>query len=121
MRQKSCKSGNIRRKCVAPVISTKKEYPVNPIDYLYEREITRIFRFILTHPDMDHMDGIKEFFAHLSPINFWDTDNNCEKEFETDEYGRYNPDDWYFYKSLRDKTATNSPTRLTLFSGKKGS
>jgi len=36
--------------------------PVNPIEYLRDRGISEVFRFILTHPEMDHMDGIKDFF-----------------------------------------------------------
>src|SRR3990172_8053193 len=40
----------------------QKNYPVNPINYLEQFNITSLFRFILTHPDMDHMGGIKDFF-----------------------------------------------------------
>ena len=34
----------------------QKNYPVNPIEYLSDLGIKTIFRFVLTHPDMDHMD-----------------------------------------------------------------
>ena len=34
----------------------QKNYPVNPIEYLKDRNVSTIFRFVLTHPDMDHMD-----------------------------------------------------------------
>ena len=60
----------------------QKRYPVNPIQYLGERGISSVFRYIQTHPDMDHMDGIEPFFDAFSPINFWDTDNEEEKDFE---------------------------------------
>ena len=40
--------------------------------------MTAFFRFIVTHPDMDHIDGIEAFFTEFSPLNFWDTDNNKE-------------------------------------------
>jgi beta-lactamase superfamily II metal-dependent hydrolase len=94
----------------------QKEYPVNPIEYMLDRGFTSVFRFILSHPDMDHMDGIEAFFDAFSPTNFWDTDNTAEKE----EFGgRYDEDDWEFYQSLRDGSYT-SPKRLTLYSGARG-
>ena len=38
----------------------KKASLTNPIDYIVSKFADReIFRFILTHPDMDHMSGIK--------------------------------------------------------------
>lgn len=96
----------------------QKKHPVNPIVYLQEHGLSSVFRFILTHPDMDHMDGLKAFFEVFSPINFWDTDNNEEKEdFEGSPYDEA---DWLFYKKLRDGKPETDPKRLTLFSGAKG-
>ncbi|GAG00413.1 unnamed protein product, partial [marine sediment metagenome] len=80
----------------------QKKYPVNPIEYLKKHNINSVFRFLLTHPDMDHMGGIKDFFAEFNPINFWDTENNEEKDNFNDA-GPYNEEDWKFYKNLRDK------------------
>src|SRR6266576_6352600 len=40
----------------------QKKYPVNPVSYVNNLGVTSIHRFILTHPDMDHMDGIETFF-----------------------------------------------------------
>lgn len=48
----------------------QKAHPVNPINYLRSHGISSIFRFVLTHPDMDHLDGIKDLFEELSPANF---------------------------------------------------
>ena len=42
----------------------QKNYPVNPIQYLKDFGVSTIFRFILTHPDMDHMDGMKSLFTY---------------------------------------------------------
>ena len=92
----------------------QKAYPVNPIEYMKSFGITSIFRFILTHPDMDHMDGIKDLFEEFSPINFHDTDN--KKEIEFDENSVYREEDWYFYKKLRDSNPEENPKRLTTFS-----
>lgn len=100
-------SGNFRQ----------KEYPVNPIEYLDSFSINSIFRFVVTHPDMDHIDGIKAFFEKFNPANVWDTNN--EKEMGSFEGSPYNEDDWKFYKSIRDGVNKNQ-TRLALLSGSKG-
>ena len=80
--------------------------------------MTRIFRFILTHPDMDHMDGIKDVFAEFSPVNFWDTANRCTNSFSAESPQR--EEDWRFYTGLRDRNSVGSPKRLTLDAGDQG-
>jgi competence protein ComEC len=72
----------------------------NPIDYLEKFGIKNIFRFIVTHPDMDHLDGLKDFFDTLNVTNVWATDN--KKELNDFSGGGYNVEDWEFYKSIRD-------------------
>jgi hypothetical protein len=67
---------------------------------------------------MDHLDGIEAFFAAFSPANFWDTDNDAEKDFS--EETRYSEDDWEFYRDLRDTNPQSDPKRLTLYSGTSG-
>ena len=96
----------------------QKAHPVNPITYLKEHDVSSVFRFILSHPDMDHMDGIKAFFDEFSPANFWDTDNNEEKDFEG--VPQYSEDDWKFYKQLRDGKPAVDPKRLAKYSGETG-
>lgn len=89
----------------------QKKEPDNPIDYLNDHiNASDIFRFIITHPDMDHLDGIKDLFDSFNIINIWDTDNN--KEIEDFNGGGYNPEDWYFYKSIRDGKPENRKTFL---------
>lgn len=74
------------------------EKPTNPVDYMVNKGLTRIWRFILTHPDMDHMDGIKNLFQTCSVSNFWDSEARCEKpDFSN---GRYKEEDWNFYTDL---------------------
>lgn len=80
----------------------RKYYPVNPIEYLKNYDVEGIFRFILTHPDMDHMDGLKDFFDKYSIINFWDTANDKVMDTSSD-WGKYSKDDWEFYQSVRKK------------------
>ena len=98
----------------------QKKYPVNPIDYMYDHGITSIFRYIQTHPDMDHMDGIEALFAAFNPINFWDTANMKEMSSESWGGSPYQESDWQFYKRLRDRSPQNDPKRLTLYSGDRG-
>ncbi len=93
----------------------QKAHPVNPIQYLRNHNINSIFRFVLTHPDMDHMDGIKDLVEEFKPANFYDTDNKAEKDFSRSTI--YREDDWKFYKNLRDSNPQTDPKRLTLFSG----
>jgi beta-lactamase superfamily II metal-dependent hydrolase len=96
---------------------SRSEYPDNPIAYMKERGITSVFRFISSHPDMDHLDGIMHFFEEFGPGNFWDTDNTKELD---DFGGPYNSDDWDFYTSLRDGNPQANPKRLVLYAGARG-
>ena len=98
----------------------QKNHPVNPVDYLSTRGITSIWRYVQTHPDMDHMDGIKDLFAHFSPLNMWDTDNTKEMDESSWEKSPYREEDWNLYKRLRDLGSTSDPKRLTPLSGAKG-
>lgn len=95
----------------------QKKYPANPIEYLKSFGETSIHRFILTHPDMDHMDGLVPLFEEFAPANFWDTEN-C-KELDSFNEVRYSRQDWEFYKELRSGRL-NAAKRLTLYSGARG-
>jgi len=96
----------------------QKNHPVNPVEYLKGFDVKSIFRFVLTHPDMDHMDGLKVLFEEFEVCNFWDTDNNKEMD-ENSDWGRYNQEDWDFYQKMR-KSHTD-PKALKLYSGSTGS
>lgn len=98
----------------------QKAFPVNPVAYMEERDIDSIFRFILTHPDMDHMDGIKAIFDAFGPRFFWDTDNHKEMDDSSWSSSPYNRGDWDFYKNLRDTNPQSNPKRLANLSGDKG-
>lgn len=89
----------------------------NPLDYLDQNFPHRtIFRFILTHPDMDHMSGIQDLFSRKTIINFWDIEHNRElNDWKNDS--PYDKNDWEFYKKLR---SGNVPG-LTLIQNKRGS
>lgn len=97
----------------------QKRHPVNPITYLREHGVSSVFRYIQTHPDMDHMDGIEAFFGVFNPFNFWDTDNKATKDFPLGS--GYRESDWNFYTTLRDAKGESAPKRLTLYSHATGS
>lgn len=98
----------------------QKEYPVNPISYMQDRKVNGIFRFILTHPDMDHMDGISAMHQAFPWTNFWDTDNTKELLANSWQGSTYNASDWHFYKNIRDNHPISNPKRLALLSGDQG-
>jgi competence protein ComEC len=58
----------------------------------------KLWRFVLTHPDLDHMRGITHLYDSIGFDNFWDTAHIKP----TPEY-RSNDDkvDWEFYQRLR--------------------
>lgn len=90
----------------------QKLQPDNPILYLQDRlGVDSIFRFILTHPDMDHLDGIRDLFQSFPVHNVWDTDNKKELG---QVGGGYNQEDWDFYLTIRDDKASK---RRIFFSG----
>ena len=81
---------------------SKKALPVNPLDYIAANFPNEsIFRFILTHPDMDHMSGIKALFDKKSVYNFWDIPNNKPDPGNWDT-SPYDKEDWDFYQDLRN-------------------
>lgn len=92
----------------------QKYHPVNPIEYLKKIKIKNIFRFILTHPDMDHMDGIKRLFQEFKIMNFWDTHN---KKTLDNHFEQYEEADWLYYQWLRH---SDEYKKLYLYSNASG-
>jgi competence protein ComEC len=83
----------------------QKENPEHPIEYLKHLVGNKsIFRFILTHPDMDHMRGIKNLFDNFEVLNFWDTNN--EKKIENFST-KQDEEDWEYYQSIRKGSKEN--------------
>jgi hypothetical protein len=69
----------------------------------------RPWRFILTHPDLDHMRGLKRLHENVGFDNFWDTKHTKP----TPTYrGGSDQEDWEFYQSLRGA----SPTQVLNYS-----
>ena len=106
------------RSVLAELLSKAAPDHVNPISYMRDRKIGGLFRYIQSHTDMDHMDGLADLFAEFPPFNFWDTANTCEKD---DGFGfGYRREDWELYKSIRDGTINGGPRRLVLYAGAQG-
>lgn len=97
----------------------QKASPVNPIEYLTEFGIKNIFRLAITHPDMDHMDGLVDLFGYSTPTNYLDTKNK-KKMSEGWEGSHYREEDWQLYKKLRDNPTKKNPKVLRVFSGDSG-
>jgi len=91
----------------------------NPIDYIVTNFPSRdIFRFMLTHPDMDHMSGIKELFRRKKVWNFWDTDNDKYITPDSWKDSPYDKEDWDFYQRIRK--STENPRILRLYRNSRG-
>lgn len=97
----------------------QKEHPINPLDWLPNITKGNIFRFVATHPDMDHLDGLKALFdSKFKPCIFWDTEN--DKEMDSDSgFGKYHEEDWKFYQKLHEDSVKDV-TRLFLKENSKG-
>ena len=71
----------------------------NPIRYLGKLSRSDIFRYVQSHPDMDHMDGLSDLARSYTITNFWDTENTKPKPEEFG-YG-FREEDWDAYQTLR--------------------
>jgi competence protein ComEC len=74
--------------------------PTNPIEYLTSLGVTSLFRFILSHPDMDHLDGFNNLLDEIPIYNFWDS--GARKEKPDFEGSPYDEKDWDRYVKVRD-------------------
>jgi len=97
----------------------KKAKLTSPIEYITNNfKDKEIFRFILTHPDMDHMSGIRELYSKKPFLNFWDTENDKKIDLDTWKSSPYDKEDWDFYQRIRK--STGNPTVLNLYRGQSG-
>ena len=91
----------------------QKNHPENPLAYLQKLGVDKIFRYIQTHPDMDHMDGLQYIVKCFKIYNFWDTANTKEQNF--DGNSRYDENDWKCYQRLRK--SEDNPKALHYYAG----
>ena len=72
----------------------------NPIAYLKERvRATSVFRFILTHPHMDHLFGLSDLRDNFEIWNFWDIDHNFAPDKSSERWEDYE-EHWNAYQDL---------------------
>ena len=89
--------------------------PTNPIEYLKNTiGASSLFRFISTHPDMDHLDGFNRLASEISIENFWDS--GVRKSKPDFEGSHYKEEDWDRYVKFRDGKE-NEATRVSCLAG----
>jgi len=93
-------------------------YPTNPIAYLQSTlNTSSLFRFILTHPDMDHLDGFNSLADQISISHFWDNGARKSKP-EFSGGSPYKEEDWDRYVRFRDNREEGANT-ITPLAGDK--
>ena len=90
---------------IAQELCKEEERLTDPIDFfisLYGSQQS-IFRYIQSHPDMDHMSGLYRLHEQekISIVNFWDTHHSVEKPEDAGPEGRFDMRDWDTYRKLR--------------------
>lgn len=94
-------------------IKDDEEVLTDPIEYLRNNFSNRsLFRFILTHPDMDHMSGLDELARNVSISNFWDTNHNKTINEEEWTSSPYKKEDWDRYLKFRESNENPKCLRL---------
>jgi competence protein ComEC len=92
-------------------IAEAKRELTDPIEFLknnYPHQ--RVWRFILTHPDLDHMRGLRGLYENIGFDNFWDTRHTKPTpNFRSDE----DKVDWEFYQLLRTDSSGLKPRFYT--------
>lgn len=105
---------------VTKEILAEKGYNIilqDPLDYLKENNIGNIFRFISSHPHMDHLSGICELKKQFGFTNIWIVKNKYEQDLS--ELTDCQKLDWRFYKLMRD-TPEDSLYGTTIISPEEG-
>lgn len=90
---------------------------VDPVDYYREHFAGQsIFRYIQTHPDLDHMSGLFRFFwqEEVTLENFWDTDHTKSFVEEDFEHSPFEWANWVVYQLLRLGHGVNDSTHKAL-------
>ncbi len=73
--------------------------PNDPINYIKKMNLFRPFRFISTHPHMDHIGGFDSLKNEVGFTNAWILSNTV---VPSGELSNGQKADWALYKSLRD-------------------
>jgi len=93
----------------------------DPVDFIKKKfpNKKRIFRLIITHPDMDHLSGMEEIDDNFDIANFWDTENDKKVSNEDlDNAPYYDKEDWKTYQKFRK--SESEPKCLSLYRNSTG-
>ncbi len=103
-------AGNINKKTALK--QAKYTIPIqNPLKYLEKNNMKSIFRFISTHPHMDHLHGLGELDKAFEISNFWALKNKFKANNSLDKPNK--ADDWSTYKKYRDNTPESQAEEIT--------
>jgi len=87
----------------------------DPLNYLEENiKKKNIFRYVQTHPDIDHLSGFKSLIENYEIINYWDTEH--KNIVKTDFINESDAEDWECYLKYRKdkkKVFYRSPKEIT--------
>lgn len=75
------------------------QHPTNPLDYLTQMGVNEVWRFILSHPDMDHLDGFDALLDEFAVLNFWDSGARKNKP-DFSGYSGFREEDWDRYTKV---------------------
>jgi beta-lactamase superfamily II metal-dependent hydrolase len=91
---------------------------VDPVGYFRSHfpSWASVFRYIQTHPDMDHMSGLYRFFwqEKIALENMWDTAHTKAKEKADFEGSRFDYLDWLVYQLMRKGHLVDDRTHKVL-------
>jgi competence protein ComEC len=94
----------------------------DPVAWCRDNVGGNIFRFILSHPDADHMAGLRRLFVEdgVSVVNFWDLPHKrtrSEDDCRTEQAWH----DWALYEAFRNDIALDKVTWPKRISPMRGS
>lgn len=89
----------------------------NPIDYIKKLDIKSVFRFISTHPHMDHISGLSKLNSEIGIINLWIIKNTFIQD--DSKLNDYQKKDWDLYKKYRN-TIEHELNDITVVRPKEG-
>ncbi len=89
----------------------------DPIEYINELGYSNIFRFIQTHPHLDHFKGLSDLFTNFNIWNIWCVKNNFTMDLTKLEDSEKL--DWALLKKYRDsiESKIENTTIVRPFSG----
>ncbi|HTY83929.1 MAG TPA: hypothetical protein VMB19_06910 [Silvibacterium sp.] len=90
---------------IATELSKIEDKLTDPTDFFISRygRQQSIFRYVQSHPDMDHMTGLYRLHEQegIPIVNFWDNHHGVEKPSDVGPGGRFDMRDWDAYQKLR--------------------